>query len=156
MGFVPAITSAVRGVFTISGRAPRAEYWYFVLLTFVVQVFATAILNTINPLAEGVLGWGMNLLLFTVTVRRGHDSGRPTWLTAGLLILVLGLSFFLTQLPPESTDGTNAIWIIACLFGALGLSIYLLVLMVLPSNPGSNKYGPNPYAAPAPGSAPRP
>jgi len=107
-----------------TGRAQRAEYWYFVLF-YVLFFIALSIIDS----AMGVLSYefGVGLLggLFAlailipsiaVTVRRLHDTSRSGWW------------FFISFIP---------------LVGG----IILLVFTCLDSTPGANTYGPNPKTA---------
>ncbi len=103
-----------------SGRATRAEYWYFVLFNFIFYV-AITILSGVIFLASGVntvvLLWIYILAVFipglAVAVRRLHDTGRSGW------------------------------WLLLNLIPLIG-AIIVIVLLVLDSQPGENKYGPNP------------
>lgn len=101
-----------------SGRAQRAEYWYFVLFNFLIGLGLTVVGSII--FTKGV-GQGLNTLYslavlipsLAVGVRRLHDIGKSGW------------------------------WLFLMLIPLVG-PIWLLVLMVTDSNPGDNKYGPNP------------
>lgn len=99
-----------------SGRAQRAEYWYFVLFNVIISI-ALNIVGSILGDDNGVLGTLYTLAVLipclAVSVRRLHDTGRSGWMLLIGLIPIIG-------------------------------TIWLFVLMVLDSNPGDNKYGPNP------------
>ncbi|MEK7552028.1 MAG: DUF805 domain-containing protein [Patescibacteria group bacterium] len=99
-----------------SGRAQRAEYWYFVLFNILISI-AFSIVSSILGDDKGILGTLYTLAVLVpclaVSVRRLHDTGRSGWMLLISLIPIIG-----------------AIW--------------LLVLMIMDSNPGDNKYGPNP------------
>jgi uncharacterized membrane protein YhaH (DUF805 family) len=137
-----------------TGRAPRAEYWWYVL--------ALVIANIVLSVVEGILGihhmilysYGpltALLLLGTivpslaVAVRRLHDTGRPGWWV--LLPIVPYVLAIVIGGPAMMAGGLAAGLGIAALFLFIGLicAIVLLVFMVLPSTPGSNRYGLNPY-----------
>ncbi|PIR58168.1 MAG: DUF805 domain-containing protein [Parcubacteria group bacterium CG10_big_fil_rev_8_21_14_0_10_38_31] len=106
-------------VFT--GRARRAEYWYFLLTNFLVFIG----LGIVNAIVDNKLSFfGIfyirilySLAIFipslAVGVRRLHDTGRSGW------------------------------WLLISLIPLIG-TIWLFILLVLDSNPGDNKYGPNP------------
>jgi uncharacterized membrane protein YhaH (DUF805 family) len=99
-----------------SGRARRAEYWYFVLFNFIISI-VLGIISAVIGDDSGILGilYGLAVLIpgLAVFVRRLHDVGKSGWMLLIALIPLIG-----------------AVW--------------LLVLMVTDSNPGENKYGPNP------------
>jgi uncharacterized membrane protein YhaH (DUF805 family) len=118
MGFGEAVGSCLSKYATFTGRAPRSEYWYFVLFQAVVGVVAAAIsraidLNLVSTLVE--------LLLFlpslAVGIRRLHDIDRSGWWT------LLGFVPFI---------GWVVLIIWACTKGTLG----------------PNRFGPDPLPAP--------
>ena len=99
-----------------SGRARRAEYWYFVLFSIIASI-VLGIIGVIIRDKSGILSiiYGLAILIPTlaVTVRRLHDIGKSCWWWFLVLIPIIG-------------------W------------IWFLVLMIIDSNSGDNKYGPNP------------
>lgn len=112
---------ALKKYATFSGRAQRAEYWYYTLFYILIYIGLTIIDSVTGTFdAEsgvGLLGslMGLALLLPTlaVTVRRLHDTGRSGW------------------------------WLLIGLIPLVGL-IVMLVFTVQDSKPGDNEYGPNP------------
>jgi len=109
-----------------SGRARRAEYWYFYLFNLIF-LFVTMFLDSRMGLKFSGQTFGVIYLIYAlacllpsiaVAVRRLHDIGKSGWMLFISLIPIAG-----------------AIW--------------LLVLLVRDSNPGDNKYGPNPKNVPA-------
>jgi uncharacterized membrane protein YhaH (DUF805 family) len=109
-----------------SGRARRAEYWYFVLFNIIVAVVLSLIdtlLGTFNfmqgvGLLSGLYALAVLIPTLAVTVRRLHDIDRTGW------------------------------WIFINLIPLIGF-IVLLVFAVTDGTPGSNRYGPNPKGATA-------
>ena len=99
-----------------SGRARRAEYWYFFLFSLLVG-FALGVVSAAIGDSKGTLGTLYSVAVFipglAVSVRRLHDIGKSGWMLLLSLIPIIG-----------------AIWI--------------FILMLRDSNPGENKYGPNP------------
>ena len=100
-----------------SGRATRAEYWYFTLINFVISlilnIFDKALhLNSIGNLGVLSLIYSLAVLIpgLAVTVRRLHDINKSAW-----MLLILFIPFI------------GAIW--------------LLILMLLDSKSEGNKYG---------------
>ena len=138
MSFGQAISTCFKKYVTFSGRASRSEFWWFFLFVYVVgavlyfidsamglQMGASSqemnIGGTVVPFDNpgiGVLSliWGLVTLLpgISVMVRRVHDSDKSGWLVllGYVLILACGIGFIL-----------------------------LLVLALLKSTPGDNKYG---------------
>ncbi|WP_246314292.1 DUF805 domain-containing protein [Kineococcus aurantiacus] len=120
---VEAVTSVFRNYATFSGRARRAEYWWFtlavVLLSVVYSVLAavaqsvSSSLATLLTLLFSLVSLALLVPSIAVTVRRLHDTGKS------------GFFYFLSFIP---------------LVGG----IVLLVFCVQDSVPGPNHYGPNP------------
>ena len=107
------------------GRASRAEFWWFNLVLYSIQIAIVAIgallstfASTLETVATVVL-WGRGLVLLlpqiAVSARRLHDTGRRGWWMLLLLIPIIG-------------------W------------ITLLIFLVLSSDTGPNDYGHQPVA----------
>ena len=137
-----------------TGRAPRAECWWYVLgliIAFVVLSIIEGILG-IKGMVFGVYG-PLTCLLWLATivpgiavgVRRLHDTNRSGWWIL-LPIVPYALAMILGG-PAIMAGGLGAGLGIAALFLFVGFicAIVLLVFMVLPGSPGENLYGPNPY-----------
>ena len=104
-----------------SGRAQRAEYWYFFLFNIIFSI-VIAILDSIIGTSKTVGPYGLLQVIFllafiipgiAVAVRRLHDIGKSGWMLLISLIPIIG-------------------------------SIWLLILLARDSSPGDNEYGPNP------------
>jgi len=135
---------------TFSGRAPRAEYWWFYLLTVVVDGVARLLdaatgdgdtINTITNLA-------FLLPMLAVTVRRLHDTNRGDWWTLVFFVAVAitgaAAVFAAMRVAPGSSAVMFTAMIVAILC-LLGAGLTLLVFMVQPGTQGANEYGPDPY-----------
>lgn len=153
MSPVEAVRSAGSKLLSIEGRAPRSEYWWFLLFLVTTGVglslLASAIgLDVLNRslLGFSAIGWVSLFAQFSVTVRRGHDTGRPTALLGTLFSIMVAASIAPSIASTMSTDMfLTSIYGLAFMGAAtLVLVVYLIVLMVLPSNPEANNYGPNP------------
>ena len=103
-----------------SGRAQRAEYWYFVLFNILISFVLAVIDSTTGSFSPetgiGFLGGLYSLAILipsiAVSVRRLHDTGRTGW------------------------------WLLIFLVPLIG-AITLLIFMIFDSHPGDNEYGPN-------------
>lgn len=97
------------------GRARRKEYWMFFLFNFLI----TILLSTI----EALLGLG------------------------GILSAIYGLAVLLPSIAVSVRRlhdiGRSGWWMLLSIIPVIGL-IVLLVFAILDSQPGENKYGPNP------------
>jgi uncharacterized membrane protein YhaH (DUF805 family) len=137
-----------------SGRAPRAEYWWYALALVIVYVVVNIVesITGLKGLIFGMYG-PLSALLWLATivpgiavgVRRLHDTNRSAWwllLMAPYVLVVISMAMVL-----RGGGGGLAALGAAGLLSIVGLicAIGLLVLMVLPSTPGENRYGPNPY-----------
>jgi uncharacterized membrane protein YhaH (DUF805 family) len=119
MNFQQAIASCFRNYVTFSGRAPRSEFWFWVLFVILVAI-ALGILdralfpdNDVSPLATI---WNLAVFLpgLAVAVRRLHDTDHSGW------------------------------WILIW-FTLIGI-IVLLVWYCTKGTPGKNRFGPDPLA----------
>jgi uncharacterized membrane protein YhaH (DUF805 family) len=142
-----------------SGRAPRAEYWWYVLAIIILSVVARIIdsilgMNVAGPYGPVSLIVMLGLLVpnIAVSIRRLHDTNRSGWwillpIVPYCLAFVLGGAAMMGAAAGGSSVGLMAGAGIAGLFLLIGAvcAIVLLVFMVLPGTPGENRYGPNPY-----------
>lgn len=95
-----------------SGRASRAEYWYFFLFYIIIAVvlyIIDSVLKTKGMLA-GLFYLAIILPYLGVTIRRLHDIGK------------------------------SGPWIFISLIPAIG-SIWLIILLATQGTPGNNVYG---------------
>lgn len=99
-----------------SGRAQRAEYWYFTLFNIIIGI---------------VLG--------IVSAVIGDDTG-ILGLLYSLAVLIPGIAVFVRRLHDTNHSGW---WFFIALVPLIGV-IVLLIFMVNDSQPGQNQYGPNP------------
>lgn len=170
MTLTQSVGSVLSQYATFSGRARRAEYWWFYLFTVLVGLAASAVdaaLNTAFNNEIGIVGTvtslGLLLPTIAVTARRLHDTGRTGWwmllpVFPILATIVVGsLATFAIVFSPDA-DGTVAAVIIMILVGCLlttfAALITLLVFLCLDSNPGPNRYGPSPKQPPMPPAGP--
>ena len=163
VGFGEAISRGLRNYFNFSGRATRAENWWWVLFTVLAGI-VLAVVDTLTGTMgmfgdSGLLGFLFELATvvpsFALGARRLHDINRTGWwlllFWSFILISAIGggillVSFFLldnflilTVLGFATVIG----------FGILGLIgiIVLIVWAIKRGDEGPNKYGPNPRRA---------
>ena len=103
------------------GRARRKEYWMF----FLFNAIFLAILSLIDQ--------------FTGTYNSDWGYGLLSGLYS-LAVLIPGIAVAARRLHDTGKSG----WMLLIAFIPLIGVIWLLVLFVTDSDPGSNKYGPNP------------
>ncbi len=140
MGFREAVTVCIQDYYTFSGRACRPECWWFFLFVVVGSVLLSAIDAVIfgEDMLLGLSGLFALLTLLpqiAVAWRRMHDTGRPGWLN---LLAVVPIVRQLIILPKDP--------ILEIVLGIVSLVLTLVVLvwLALPSQPGLNRYGPEP------------
>ncbi len=106
------------------GRASRSEYWYFYLF----QILVALGLLTVMGICYGLLG----------------DAGM---ILGVIVLLVGGLALFVPSLAASvrrlHDSGKSGWWYLITLIPYLGGLIFF-VLMLLPSDPQPNQYGPVP------------
>lgn len=103
-----------------SGRARRKEYWMFVLFNMIFAIVAI-ILDNIMGLAFEDIGYG------------------PIYGIYVLIVLIPGLAVGVRRLHDTGKSGWMMLLLLLPIIGA----IWLLILFVTDSQPGSNEYGPN-------------
>ncbi|MBZ4021192.1 hypothetical protein CKO11_01775 [Rhodobacter sp. TJ_12] len=137
MNLITSVKTCFRKYATFRGRAPRSEFWWFVLFfmlgSIVLATIETALLgigdvshvrggyewhSNGGPLS-GLFALGMLLPMLAVTVRRLHDVGKSGWFILIGLIPLIG-------------------------------SLVLLYFYVQPSQQGSNSFGASPEGGPPP------
>jgi len=148
-----------------TGRAPRAEFWWFFLalvIAFIVAGIVESILgiNHMIMFAYGPLRallWLATIVpCLAVGVRRLHDTNRTGWwivlpIVPYCLAFVLGGAAMMGGAAMGSGVGVMAGAGLASIFLLIGAicAILVLVFYCLPGTPGDNRYGPNPYGADA-------
>ncbi|KPI04002.1 protein of unknown function DUF805 [Actinobacteria bacterium OK074] len=108
MSFTDAARTCLTSKFaTFSGRARRAEYWWFSLL----YTGAAAVIAGVSFAIEAPL-LSVSLLPFvvpmlSVSVRRLHDTGKSGWHMLIALIPAIGPIVYLLGMTVDSTPGAN-------------------------------------------------
>lgn len=125
MDFMTAVRTCLTKYVDFSGRGRRSEFWFFVLFNFLVGI--------ITSLVDLVLGTD------------GFNNG------TGLIGTVASLALFLPSLAAAARrlhdTGRSAWFLLLILIPILGW-IVLLVFYCLESQPGDNRFGPNPKTGP--------
>ena len=111
MGFIEAIRICFEKYVTISGRARRSEYWWWVLFTFL----GNAVFGLLDEITFGggasIFGalFALVTLLPTICVagRRLHDRDMSAWWLLLVLIPVIGSLILLVIFLFRGTEGPN-------------------------------------------------
>jgi uncharacterized membrane protein YhaH (DUF805 family) len=112
---------ALKKYTVFTGRARRKEYWMFVLFNIIIS----AVLSIVDYL--------------TGTYNSAYHAGLLSGIYS-LAVLIPGIAVTMRRLHDTGRSGW---WILIALVPIVG-GIWLLVLMVLDSQPGENQYGPYP------------
>ncbi len=126
MSFMDAVKNVYRNYVTFSGRAPRSEYWWYILFSVLVSI--------VIMIVEGALGlgqgnfssgdggfsanyaggplsfiWSLGNLLpsLAVGVRRLHDTDRSGWWLLLALVPVIGAIVLIVFFATKGTGGGN-------------------------------------------------
>ena len=172
MGPVDALGRYARKALTFSGRASRSEFWWSALLATCVAIalsYAAYRLNPIRgtlflnvdgkvhmselPLDHPVLAWLLSALIWMAVAplvasswRRMHDTGRLGWVGFAPLVLAGAIGYWLLHRNlaafVASPGGLNPL-LAPALVALCGLLLSAWWL-TRPSDPGHNRYGPNP------------
>src|SRR5262245_60667493 len=80
MGFGEAISSGFSHYVKFDGRAPRSEFWYWILFVVILQIIAQIVDALIGiPALEAIVSLGLLLPGISVSIRRLHDIDRTGW-----------------------------------------------------------------------------
>ena len=114
MGFGEAIASVLKNYVTFTGRAPRSEYWFWVLFVFIISIVASILDAVVFPWSSAgsgplslILTLGLLLPNLAVAVRRLHDIDRSGWWLLIILIPLVGIIVFLVWACTRGTLGAN-------------------------------------------------
>lgn len=103
MNFTDAIATCFRKYVDFRGRAPRSEYWYWMLFTFV----AGAALQLVSQGLAGAFALATLLPGLAVGARRLHDIDRSAWWLLIAFIPVIGVIVLIVFACTRGTDGPN-------------------------------------------------
>ena len=123
MGFIEAVRSALGKYVTFSGRARRAEYWWFALFNVLTSIVATIL---------DVIAFGPDMI-------DGRVSG-PISLLASLALLLPGLAVWFRRLHDVGRSGWWGLLVLVPIIGW----IVLFYWSVRRGDVGPNAYGPDP------------
>jgi uncharacterized membrane protein YhaH (DUF805 family) len=103
MDFGQAIKTCLNNYATFTGRAGRAEFWWFVLFNFLVTMAASVIWHRLGNLA----GLALLVPLLAVGTRRLHDTGKSGWFQLLWFVPVIGFILLVIWMAQKSDAGPN-------------------------------------------------
>ncbi|MBR9843916.1 MAG: DUF805 domain-containing protein [Rhodobacteraceae bacterium] len=156
-----SIANGFRKALSFSGRDSRAAYWWFVGFITLTLLGTAAMVDSLTPGTQTaapklwLLGIVVSIVLYlSSTFRRLHDTGRSGLQAFEPLLVfaIYGAVFAVTAMGLLNSEDTDAAgWLIGILALNAILSLAFLITMARlvfrltrPSEPGPNKYGPNP------------
>ena len=107
--------SAMRRYFEFSGRSTRSEFWIFMLVYLIIQMFAllgdAVLFGSVALEGGGIITAVLSLLHFipslSVGVRRLHDTDRSGWWLLISFIPLIGIIWLIVLWCQPGTDGRN-------------------------------------------------
>ncbi len=112
MGFQDAVRSCFSKYISIEGRAPRSEYWFFVLFGLIGGAILGAVDaiifsgNEMQPLSS-LFSLALFLPSIMVGIRRLHDRDMSGWWMLLVLVPLVGALALLVLYVMKGTDGPN-------------------------------------------------
>lgn len=120
---------AFKKMIDFKGRSTRKDYWFFYLFNFII-IWVLFIVGTFGlSIISDISLENISVIVYLIT------------LVYSLVVLLPYATLTIRRLHDA---GFSAWWLLAYLIPTIG-SIVILILLVMPSKPGSNKYGNNPY-----------
>ncbi|MFF4357702.1 DUF805 domain-containing protein [Streptomyces sp. NPDC001604] len=108
MSFADAARTCLTAKYaTFSGRARRAEYWWFSVVYVIAAVAFVGISWVIENPLPSVLLLPFLVPMLSVSVRRLHDTGKSGRRMLIALIPVVGPIMYLVGMTVDGTPGTN-------------------------------------------------
>jgi uncharacterized membrane protein YhaH (DUF805 family) len=108
MGFGEAISAGFSNYVNFNDRAPRSEYWYWILFTVIAEVVVAAIDRALGiHLIAALLVLAIVIPTFAVTIRRLHDLDRSGWWIFLSFIPLIGGIILLIWFCTRGTEGPN-------------------------------------------------
>ncbi len=171
MTFVQAVRECFRKYGDFSGRAPRPEYWWWLVgyviagsILATIDTFIVSLVDQEDAFSPLYLVFVLAVLLpsLAVTSRRLHDTGKSGWwllvwigiTSIGWIPFALGVAAFALGLL-DDWSGTNVEFIPLILGGFLTLVvqvsvfIWMILWLARQGDAGPNSYGPSPQPAAA-------
>jgi len=124
---------AIKKAFDFRSRSSRPEYWYFVLFNIIFAIVAVIL--------DNVLGTTIKIDIGTVVVPLPYGYIYFLYLLA---LIIPGFAAGVRRLHDVGKSG----WMMLLAFIPIIGGIWLLVLFLMESAPGENKWGPNPNNIP--------
>jgi len=148
-----AFQNSVKQYAAFKGRAPRSEFWLFILGLLFGGLVTTLLDKLIFGSQMGLLNplWGIITLVpyFAVIVRRLHDLNKSGWLVLFYHIFVILYIFWIFILGSYSDEAVRLFVVVLIGIGVFGFAAVPLYFFTLPGTKGPNQYGEDPVDSPS-------
>ena len=110
MSFGEAIASGFGHYVNFQGRAPRSEFWYWVLFVLILTIIASIVDNAIIglPIVGTIVSLGLLLPGLSMSIRRLHDIDRTGWWVLIGLVPLIGAILLIVWACFRGTTGPNS------------------------------------------------
>ena len=132
MGFGEAVKHVYRNYVNFRDRAPRSEYWWFVLFNIIVSIIVGLVEMKLG-LASGIMAMGDGSM-------SASFAGGPLSIIWALANILPGIGVSVRRLHDTDRSGW---WLLIGLIPLIG-AIVLLVFMCSRGTAGPNRFGPAP------------
>lgn len=141
MGMMEAVKTCFQKFFTFSGRARRAEYWWFTLFNAIVGIALGVIGFLIgHESLSNYYSYAVTVPAIAVTARRLHDIDRTAW---WLLLALLPLVLVLVGVAIAVSGGDPMLMYLG-LFAFMASVIVIFIFTVMRGTDGPNRFGEDP------------
>lgn len=151
-GFSDSVRSSLGRLTDFKGRTRRSEFWWTILAYYIFVLIVNFILGVIFPYtATTIIGIILKFLIFGVTVRRLHDTGKSGW-WVGASWIVSAISSIYVMINTDIVIGTDMNMEDIIRFASTTepkgltaintiLNFIVIIFCLLDSTPGANRYG---------------
>lgn len=151
LGFIDAVTICVRRAIDFNGRSPRAEFWWWTLACFLVNLtltFTIGLIPIIGPFFTYLVSLALIVPSLAVAWRRMHDIGKAgPWClvgyVGGVVMFIIGS---LISFAGAAAD-LPILAIVGVLFILAGIAAYVIYIVwcAKEGERATNQFGLNPY-----------
>lgn len=155
VGFGDAVKSSLNRLTDFNGRTRRSEFWWTILAYYICLFIINMILGMVLPqTAITITGIILQFLIFGVTVRRLHDTGRSGWwVGVSWIVSIIGSIYVMANSDILMSVNINPEDVMEfaskpATIGIMTLNTILIFIVIifclLDSKAETNKYGESP------------
>jgi uncharacterized membrane protein YhaH (DUF805 family) len=133
---------------TFSGRAPRAEYWWFYLAVVIGRIPIVLMPHgSTQTWATNIYSVALLVPTLAVMTRRFHDINRSGWWLLVFGVVFVGGAFIGAGMAAGGTTPAAFTGLVAGIIMALFGAMTIFIFTILPGTQGPNRFGLDPYGA---------